>query len=508
MPIYERILTSGVPVNIFARSLDQGARLQLIDLAESGFVEGFVAAMPDAHFGMGACVGSVFASETAVCPNAVGIDIGCGMATVRFSFQGTADLGEERLWEIHRRIKAEVPTGLAVHAEIPDGEAYEDSDHSPWLATQLNSRVYRSLGTLGSGNHFIELERAADGTLWCMLHSGSRNIGKLTAEHYDELAIAWMKSEGIVPRNRHLNWLSTASEAGRDYLRDMGWCQRFALANRAAMLRSVARIVDEVAGAKADWDSLVNVHHNYSNLEKVRYLDATGAAREKELWITRKGATSARDGERGLIPGSMAKGSWIVEGRGNWESWYSSSHGAGRAKSRAAAFAEIKQEEFERSMQGVVAETVPELRDEAPQAYKDLDSVMEEQSDLIQPYIRLMPLLNIKGWDASGIGQGHNPWQRARLPVTIEGADAFGIEVGFIEVPTQAGTSSSPTAAWVESDAFAMKPPAIVGTVRREFWVKARTEATHKHLLACILIDSTDKLLRFRVVEVKRKQRL
>ncbi|MFZ4618405.1 MAG: RtcB family protein [Rectinemataceae bacterium] len=503
MPVLEIIRTQGVPVKLFANQVDEGARRQLVDLAESGIAEEFVAAMPDVHFGMGATIGSVFASSWAICPNAVGVDIGCGMAAIPFPGLIKDRLSEDMKWAIHTRIKREIPTGMSVHPTEQKGSILDDEERSSWLSRQLTGRALRSLGTLGGGNHFIEIVHDPEGKVWIMLHSGSRNLGKITAERYDGMARAGMKAKAVTPRNRDLNWLAIDSGEGREYLLDMGWCQRFALANREAMLRTIAGILEEETDSGPDWAGLVNIHHNFASLEEVRFKDASGAWVEKRLWITRKGATSARQWQKGLIPGSMAAGSWLVEGLGNWESWYSCSHGAGRSKSRTASFAEITQSSFEAAMTGIVAETVAELRDEAPQAYKDLGSVMDSQSDLVKPILRLLPLINVKGWDPAGAAS----WAREKIHVTFLGAGELGIEIAYVEFHGSA-QAGSPASEWVAVGEFMLKPMSPAGSPKREFWVKAGEGATHRILLSCVLADASDELLSFQVQSVKKREKL
>jgi tRNA-splicing ligase RtcB len=393
MPIVETIPTRGVPVRSFASDLDELTRAQLIELAESGLVVEAVAAMPDAHYGKGATIGSVFAAEQGVCPNAVGVDIGCGMAAVPLRGLAAADLSVEVRRAIHAAIKRAVPTGVGMHARPVDDPIFDDTDRSPWLSAHLSEVVRRQLGTLGGGNHFIELVADEQGTVWIMLHSGSRRIGNLTAERYQRLAEAQIAKRRVTPRTRDLAYLLIDSEEGQDYLRDMRWCQRYAHANRHQMLARVAEVIGKFTSAEPDWEAAINIHHNYCDREPVVLADGS----VRELWVTRKGATSARLGQLGLIPGSMGVGSFIVRGLGNPLSYQSCSHGAGRRLSRTAAIRTISQEEFERAMAGIVAETVPELRDEAPQAYKDLGEVMRNQADLVEPVSRLLPLINVKG---------------------------------------------------------------------------------------------------------------
>jgi tRNA-splicing ligase RtcB len=501
MPIFDTIQTGGVPVKVFAGELDPGARRQLIDLAESGIAEEFVAAMPDVHFGLGATIGTVFASTWAVCPNAVGVDIGCGMAAVPFPGLTAEALGQGRRWDLHRAIKEKIPTGMTVHRERQWAPVFDDQARTPWLSMQLNDRAYQTLGTLGGGNHFIEIVHDPSGQVWAMLHSGSRNLGKLTAERYNALAKTAMENQQILPRNRDLNYLELNTEEGQDYLLDMNWCQKFALANRQSMLERIAALVAEQTGAEAQWDGMVNIHHNFCSQEVCRYQTSAGGWVEKTFWITRKGATSARQWEKGLIPGSMAVGSWLVEGLGNWESWYSCSHGAGRTKSRTASFAEISQESFESAMTGIVAETVPELRDEAPQAYKNLDTVMRCQSDLVRPVLRLNPLINVKGWDKAG----GNPWAVDKVPVTLVIPAELGLVVTHIETQSL-DTAGKLARQWTPLKDFRLKPAG--NQTARELWVQSELQPNKRLLLVGTITESTETRMTITVREVKKKEKL
>jgi tRNA-splicing ligase RtcB len=236
-----------------------------------------------------------------------------------------------------------------------------------------------------------------------MLHSGSRNVGNINAQHYDKIAHQVMKKKNLPePAERGLNYMEIESSEGQQYLNDMHWCQLYAAENRKSMLDIMLEIVVKVKPkAIPDLDHMVNIHHNYCNCEEVKFKNKAGKFETRKLWVTRKGATSARHGELGIIPGSMGVGSYIVRGRGNSESWSSCSHGAGRRLSRTAAVKEIPQEVFEETMssQGIVCDTHPGVRDEAPQAYKDLTMVMENQSSLVDVVYRLLPLVNVKGFE-------------------------------------------------------------------------------------------------------------
>uniref|UniRef100_A0A0G4FSQ0 3'-phosphate/5'-hydroxy nucleic acid ligase n=1 Tax=Chromera velia CCMP2878 TaxID=1169474 RepID=A0A0G4FSQ0_9ALVE len=442
-----RINTENVPVYLYTDDADTQTMQQLRKLAEKEFVVGFVAGMPDVHLGKGATVGSVFATRDAICPNAVGVDIGCGMCAVPLEGLTRDDADEETLLSIHRRVKDRIPTGFDYHSSPLPGASnavkklFDTWKPTGWLRSFWADRHTCQVGTLGGGNHFIELLYDENGGLWLMLHSGSRHIGNCTAQHYDELAARQTGGQ-----KEGLSFLYLSSREGQDYVTDMNFCQAYAAENRHFMMDAFAEVALEefrqkkkkrgismvpfgqgeegrgsrrrrapgVSGGIGDrsssreteegdvgarWDAMVNIHHNYCQCEKCRWRDEeSGQWREEELWVTRKGATSAKEGELGIIPGSMGTGSFIVRGKGSSQSWQSCSHGAGRRMSRKAAMRMIAQRDFVESMKGIVCDTHGKVRDEAPQAYKDLKEVMSNQSDLVDVVHRLLPLMNVKGF--------------------------------------------------------------------------------------------------------------
>jgi tRNA-splicing ligase RtcB (3'-phosphate/5'-hydroxy nucleic acid ligase) len=244
------------------------------------------------------------------------------------------------------------------------------------------------------GNHFLEVVHEEDhGQVWVMLHSGSRNIGNRVANCYNEIAKLNLEKKGIDTRAlKGINYMPIESQEGQDYLRDMDWCQQYAFHNRRVMKEIMLDIVEEVTGRQGEMLKAVNIHHNYCSCE-----DCGGG---RKLWVTRKGATSAKLGVMGIIPGSMGTGSYITRGKGNSKSWNSSSHGAGRRMSRTQAHREISQQDFEASLKGIVCDTNDNVRDEAPQAYKDLTEVMKNQESLTEIVHHLLPLINVKGFES------------------------------------------------------------------------------------------------------------
>ncbi|KAK9845266.1 hypothetical protein WJX81_001622 [Elliptochloris bilobata] len=405
----EVVETRGVPVLLYTprSEIEPDALRQLVTVAESPLPAGdsYVAAMPDVHLGRGVTIGTVFASEKFVCPNAVGVDIGCGMCAVPLKDLHKDDLSLEQLQTLQKLIKKRIPTGFNEHKKaLPEAaqtlaDISARSPPSSRLAAEAAApKAARQLGTLGGGNHFLELLYDEEATVWIMLHSGSRNIGNQTAQYHDKVARTWLKERGVeVPGG--LNYLEIDSQAGKEYLQDMAWCQEYAMQNRLFMRRLMEGAVAEVTGAQPDHSRAVNIHHNFCQCERCSYTDPrTGEAVERELWVTRKGATPAMEGQLGLIPGSMGTGSFVVRGRGNPKSWNSCSHGAGRKMSRTRAKAEIKPEDFRLAMEGIVCDTDKRVIDEAPAAYKDLTQVMAYQADLVDVVHRLHPLLNVKGF--------------------------------------------------------------------------------------------------------------
>jgi len=398
-------VAGGVPVHVYTDDIDDATRQQLVNLARSKMPVGFVAAMPDVHLGKGATIGSVFASRDYVCPNAVGVDIGCGMCAV--PIQGPLkrkDVPERKLLSIQRGLRDTIPTGHESHGsstgEMRTAMQRLLDEHRPtsWLKQTLVSKHTRQLGTLGGGNHFVELVHDEEENVWMMLHSGSRNIGNVTAQHYDGVAARQCGGQ-----RESLAYLQIASKEGQAYLTDMTFCQAYALENRRFMMQAFSKVIKRETGKDTLWGNMVNIHHNYCECEQCTYFDeAQGGWRDERLWVTRKGATSARAGQLGIIPGSMGTGSFIVRGRGTSESWQSCSHGAGRSMSRAQAFRHISHQDFVGHMKakGIVWDSshADRVKDEAPMAYKDLGEVMRNQASLVDVVHHLQPMLNMKGW--------------------------------------------------------------------------------------------------------------
>lgn len=377
------ITTERWPIKLWLDDIEEGALRQARNLANLPFVHKWVAIMPDTHQGFGMPIGGVLATDGVIIPNAVGVDIGCGMGAVLTSLQG---LDTGTLKEIMSRIRKVIPVGFDHHKEAQEWEGFDRAPDIPIIQQELAS-ARRQLGTLGGGNHFIEFQRDEGGRLWIMLHSGSRNFGLKVANTYHKKAQARCEGLHVALPDRDLAFLPMEDSAGQEYHAAMSYCLEFAQANRDHMMEAITGIVAEVAGG-AELDR-VNIHHNYAALE--RHFG-------KDVWVHRKGATRVREGERGIIPGSMGASSYIVVGLGNPESFNSCSHGAGRKMGRKEAGRKLHLEEEQAKMAGIVhgLRSTADL-DEAPGAYKDIDQVMESQKDLVKIAVRLKPLGSIKG---------------------------------------------------------------------------------------------------------------
>jgi tRNA-splicing ligase RtcB len=383
--------TAGLLIKSWCADVEAGAHEQALNLAMLPFAYRHIALMPDCHQGYGMPIGGVLATEGVVIPNAVGVDIGCGMCAVRFNIKAE-EIQKDDMKKIMGIIRKNVPVGFAKHPDMRNKMMMpRDSGESLIVDKEWNNAVM-SMGSLGSGNHFIELQRSEkDGALWAMIHSGSRNLGKKVADHYNEIAKrlndVWYSS---VPAKHDLAFLPYMSEEGIAYVHEMQYCVEFALANRLEMMHQIIEAAHEVTGCEAV-GNVINIAHNYARLEHHFGRDVV---------VHRKGATSAREGEIGLIPGSQGTASYVVRGLGNMESFMSCSHGAGRRIGRKAAQRELSLEgEIKRLDDLGVIHNVRNVADldEAAGAYKDIDMVMEAQSDLVEIVEKLIPVAVIKG---------------------------------------------------------------------------------------------------------------
>ncbi|NQU81712.1 MAG: RtcB family protein [Bacteroidetes bacterium] len=390
----EKVLHIGrLPIKLWLNEIEDGAMKQAINLANLPFAFNHIVIMPDCHQGYGMPIGGVLATKGVVIPNAVGVDIGCGMSAVRTSLN---DINISRLRTIMYGIRDLVPLGFKHHKKsrnperMPEGESMKIDD-LPVVSREYNSALYQ-LGTLGGGNHFIEIQKGSDGFIWLMVHSGSRNIGKQVADHYNNLAMKlndkWGKSEY---RKWQLAYLPENSDEGIIYWNEMQFCIDFAFANRQLMIDNILSVFINEYGEKIKFAPLINIAHNYASREKHF---------GEQVIVHRKGATRAKKGQTGIIPGSQGTNSYIVRGKGNKDSFESCSHGAGRVMGRKQAqrsldlSKEIKDLDKKNILHSL--QSKKDL-DEAPSAYKDIKEVMKNQSDLVEILVELTPMAVIKG---------------------------------------------------------------------------------------------------------------
>lgn len=373
--------------------IEAGAMEQIANAARHPEVADTVAIMPDCHVGFGVTIGSVFPTVNAVLPNAVGVDIGCGMCALETGIAYDPERMDRAFWrQWSGQVARNIPTGFGMHKSPQALGELDRKLKAESLQHFVRERATVQLGTLGGGNHFLEAQVDERGVLWLMVHSGSRNTGLQIANHYNELAIDVTVRRSL-PVGKDLASLPLDDQLGQDYVHDMQWATDFALASRRQMigrmheelLRALrqAGIADE--GEPAE---LINIHHNFAALEE------HGG---REVMVHRKGATSAYAGQIGIIPGSMGTSSYIVRGRGNEHSLKSCSHGAGRRLGRNAARKTITEAEFVASLAGTHSKPSRSYLDEAPGAYKDIDTVIGRQADLIEIVHTLRPLITLKG---------------------------------------------------------------------------------------------------------------
>ncbi|HZR33999.1 MAG TPA: RtcB family protein [Nevskia sp.] len=398
MSVKEIIETGSVPVKIWTDEVDEASRKQLSNIAALPFVHHHVAAMPDVHLGIGATVGSVIATRHAIVPAAVGVDIGCGMCAARTTLRAE-DLDEKHLKTVFAQISRDVPVGREQHRaeRAPEEAALR---FAPGLDAILAKHPklkgkpdkaqdwIRQLGSLGGGNHFIELCLDQDGRVWVMLHSGSRGIGNRIGTYFIERARERALRMNRELPDRDLAWLDEGSAEFSDYMEAVGWAQDYARANRELMLALVLGAMRRHLRPFELTEEAVNCHHNYVSRE--HHFEA-------DVWVTRKGAIRAGAGELGIIPGSMGARSYIVRGKGSTDSFHSCAHGAGRKMSRTAAQKQFTAADLVKQTEGVVCRKDSGVVDEIPGAYKDIDQVMANQTDLVEVVHTLKQVLCVKG---------------------------------------------------------------------------------------------------------------
>ena len=389
------ITTEKFPIKIWASNIEEEAERQLKNVANLPFIFKWVVALPDLHAGKGSTIGSVIVTKGAILPSCVGVDISCGMSAVRFQFK-VDQLGDNnRLEELRHSIERSIPTGMNGNSTITK-TAREDFEalgncSLPYDHKEIKNALAQ-LGSLGSGNHFCEICKDSDNNVWAMLHSGSRHIGNFLAQGYIKKAKKLMERFHIKLNDPDLAYFPQGTEEYETYFKDLQWLQNYAKANRREMMRRVIKEVSyHILGCnkveKYLTDFSVDCHHNYVSLENYG----------ENVIVTRKGAVSAREGEWAIIPGSMGTKSYICKGKGNPESFNSCSHGAGRIMSRSKAKEKFKESDIEEQTKGVVCRKDSGILDELPGAYKNLDQVMADQVDLVEPVYQLKQLVCIKG---------------------------------------------------------------------------------------------------------------
>ncbi|MGW6355840.1 RtcB family protein [Streptomyces sp. NPDC055092] len=395
---YVEVPGAKVPIRMWAdpATVEDVAMQQLRNVSTLPWIKG-LAVMPDVHFGKGATVGSVIAMHGAVCPAAVGVDIGCGMSAVKTSLTANDLPGD--LSRLRSKIEQAIPVGRGMHDAPVDPGRLHGFGTAGWAdfwgrfegvadAVKFREdRAVKQMGTLGGGNHFIELTVDTEGAVWLMLHSGSRNIGKELADHHIGVAQKLAHNQGLVDRDLAVFIDQTPQMAA--YRNDLFWAQEYAKYNRAIMMRLFQDVVrKEFKKAKPTFEPVISCHHNYVSEERYDGMD---------LLVTRKGAIRAGSGEYGIIPGSMGTGSYIVKGLGNAAAFNSASHGAGRRMSRNAAKKQFTTRDLEEQTRGVECRKDSGVVDEIPGAYKPIEQVIDQQRDLVEVVAKLKQVVCVKG---------------------------------------------------------------------------------------------------------------
>lgn len=385
-----------LPIKIWADDIEEGALLQAKNIANLPFAFRHVAIMPDCHKGYGMPIGGVLATRGAIVPNAVGVDIGCGMCAIKTSLNS---IEYAKFKGLLTEIRKHIPVGHKWNKEMQDLGLMPSLEQLKSLKVkfentivfeQFDNATYQ-LGSLGGGNHFVEIQQGSDGFIWLMVHSGSRNIGKRVAEHYNGIARDLnLKWHSVVPKSHQLAFLPIDLKEAKAYIAEMQYCVNFALANRKLMIEKIKGVFrNNFKGI--EFEPIINIAHNYAAFENHF---------NENVIVHRKGATSARLGEKGIIPGSQGTKSYIVEGLGNPESFCSCSHGAGRIMGRKQAIRELNlQEEIKKMDAKGILHGMRKQRDldEASSAYKNIDVVMSNQLDLVKILVELEPLAVMKG---------------------------------------------------------------------------------------------------------------
>ena len=370
--------------------IEDGALEQAKNLANLPFAFSHIAIMADSHRGYGMPIGGVMATHDVVVPNAAGVDLGCGVCAVKTPWE---QVTKDQLLKIKHCIQNEIPVGFSHRKDTKFFDRMPGYVPENGIVAREYDKARYQLGSLGGGNHFIELQMGSDGFVWIMIHSGSRNLGKQVADHYNKRAVVWNKIIGSgVPSNFELPYFTKETIDYHNYILEMQYCVNFALTNRMIMMEQVVDICHNVfKHKKVDMGELINIAHNYVTLEHHF---------GKSVMVHRKGATRAGKDQLGIIPGSQGTYSYIVKGKGNLDSFVSCSHGAGRKMGRKQAQRELdlSAEINKLNSLGVIHDirTVNDL-DEASGAYKDIEDVMNNQADLVSIEVKLKPLMVVKG---------------------------------------------------------------------------------------------------------------
>lgn len=384
-----------LPIKSWCEKVEPEAMVQARNLANHPQTCYHVALMPDCHSGYGMPIGGVIVCKEVIIPNAVGVDIGCGMCAVKTSHTAT-DITEKMIKEIMGMLRHKIPVGFDHHKRDQTWCGFDDAPDVAIIQQEIAS-ARKQLGTLGGGNHFIEIQAGSDGHVWLMLHSGSRNFGYKIAKEYNLKAEHYLRQHtmdtGVPLKGENgLAFLPVDKKEGEEYIAAMNYALAFAAENRRQMMAHFREAARNVLGCT--FAEEINIHHNFAALEKQL---------GRKVWVHRKGATQAENGQMGIIPGSMGTPSYIVRGRGNRESFMSCSHGAGRIMSRNAANKIYTVDQANKAMEGIVFGRWSKSRkgvydlSEAPMAYKDIEEVMHSQEDLVEPVVKLRPLGVIKG---------------------------------------------------------------------------------------------------------------
>ena len=398
MPIKQTLTDQRVPVKIWTDDVDERSKQQLSNIASLPFIHHHVAAMPDVHLGKGATIGSVIATHKAIIPAAVGVDIGCGMLACQLSLTAN-EIDEKSLQKVFHQISRDIPVGRNWHKdERALVDATKPFEARLTVMTQKHPGLLKSfgrfnnwinqMGTLGGGNHFIEICLDENNQVWVMLHSGSRGIGNGLADYFIELARKDMERLMVNLPDHDLAYFTEGTEYFDDYVEGVHWAQEYAYQNRQSMLDLILSGMRRLLPEFIVLNEVVNCHHNYVAIEH-HY--------GEDVYVTRKGAIRAREGDLGIIPGSMGARSYIVRGRGNPESFTSCAHGAGRRMSRTAAKELFTQDDLKNQTEGVICRKDKAVIDEIPGAYKDIDTVMANQADLVEVLHTLKQVVCVKG---------------------------------------------------------------------------------------------------------------